>query len=60
MSNDTSCDNKGNKKNVLQMLKSSPYLQRSLVQDSGHLLAPMFNDIGCDKEDIEEECLAHA
>ena len=26
------------KKNVWQMLKSSPYLQRSLVLDSGHLL----------------------
>ena len=26
------------KKNVWQMLKSSPYLQRSLVLDNGHLL----------------------
>ena len=34
MFNDISCDNKGNWK----MPKSSPYLQRSLIQDNGHLL----------------------
>ena len=38
MFNDISCDNKGNEEDVWQILKSSPYLQRSLVQDNGNLL----------------------
>ena len=38
---------KATKKNVWQILKSSPYLQRSLVLDSGHLLVqvPKRSDI---------------
>ena len=36
MFNDISCDRKAIKKNVWQIPKSSPYLQRSLVLDSGH------------------------
>ena len=36
--NDISCDGKEMKKSVWQIPKSSPYLQRSLVLDNGHLL----------------------
>ena len=47
MFNDISCDGKAIKKNVWQMSKSSPYLQKSLVLDNGHLLVqvPRRSDI---------------
>ena len=38
MFNDISCDGKGNEEECVAIPKSSPYLQRSLVLDSGHLL----------------------
>ena len=46
MFNDVSCDGKDNEKNAWQMLKFSPYLQGSLVLDSGHLLVPVLRKSG--------------
>ena len=47
MFNDISCDRKkAIKKNVWQIPKSSPYLQRSLVLDNGHLLVQVLKRSG--------------
>ena len=46
MVNDISCDRKGNKKNVWQMPKSSPYLQGDSVLDSGPLLVQVLKRSG--------------
>ena len=46
MFNDISWTRKTMKKNVWQMLKSSPFLQRSLVLDNGHLLVQVLRRNG--------------
>ena len=46
MFNDISCHRQAIKKNVWQMPESSPYLQRDMVLDNGHLLVQVLKRSG--------------